>query len=107
MCRTPLTAHRSEAFTIKKGGHGRRRRECLVEEAGLLVAKRSWGSHRALRIAQNFLEHPTLMLRGQEEELRLTENTTSLLLFSTHKEVGDQSLASSICFVTILCKNKR
>lgn len=23
MCRTPLTAHRSEAFTIKKGGHGR------------------------------------------------------------------------------------
>lgn len=43
MCRTPLTAHRSEAFTIKKGGHGRRRRECLVEEAGLLVAKRSWG----------------------------------------------------------------
>lgn len=40
MCRTPLTAHRSKAFTIKKGGdRAGRRKERMLKEAGLLVAK--------------------------------------------------------------------
>lgn len=39
MCRTPLTALRSMASTIRKGDRAGRRKECRMEGAGLLVAK--------------------------------------------------------------------
>lgn len=64
MCRTPLTALRSMASTIRKGDRAGRRKECRMEGAGLLVAKGVGDRVRGVwRIVKNFLELVALVLR--------------------------------------------
>lgn len=65
MCRTPLTARRSEAFAIIKRGTGQGGQEdgMLAGRDGLAGGKKELGSSGVWRILQNFLEHPAILLR--------------------------------------------
>lgn len=71
MCRTPLTAHRSEAFTIKKGGQGREEEGMPGGRGRLASGKKELGSHRIWRIVPNFLEPPASVLRGAGGRARI------------------------------------
>lgn len=66
MCRTPLTARRSEAFTIIKRGTGQgggQEDRTAAGRGGLAGGKKELGSYGIWRILQNFLEHPATLLR--------------------------------------------
>lgn len=99
MCRAPLTAHRSETFTILKKGHKAGRREGLVEGAGLKVHKGSQGGPCLGRTTQDFLEHLPLALRraGGRAVIGRKHNQSPPMPNTEGSVIQSPSQASNIC----------